>query len=83
VILELAARLASTPVPTPSSPEADPSRVTPGLIGFLATSALAVATVLLVLDMVRRVRRLRYREQQEAARQAAERDGGERADPPA
>ena len=34
-----------------------------------------MATVLLVLDMVRRIRRLRYREQQELARQEREAAG--------
>lgn len=43
--------------------EFDPDSVTPGVIGFLATFGLAAIVVLLVLDMVRRVRRLRYREE--------------------
>ncbi len=73
--------LASTPRPTPTTPEElDPTTVSPGLIGFLVTFAIAVATVLLLLDMVRRVRRLKYREQQEvAAQERAAAEGG--ADP--
>ena len=39
----------------------DPNTVTPGVIGFLATFGLALAVVLLAFDMVRRVRRTRYR----------------------
>lgn len=64
----LGSLIAATPLPTPTTPEElDPTSVSPGLIGFLVTFALAVATVLLLLDMVRRVRRLKYREQQAAA----------------
>jgi hypothetical protein len=64
VTSRLAALLASTPSPSPTSTVPDASQVTPGLVGFLATFAVVVATVLLLLDMVRRIRRLRYREQQ-------------------
>ena len=41
--------------------EVDPNSVTPGVIGFVVTFAVMMAVVLLVLDMVRRVRRVRYR----------------------
>lgn len=51
-----------TPTPPPAF-EGDPNTVTPGVIGFVITFLLAAATVLLVIDMVRRVRRVRYREQ--------------------
>ena len=44
-----------------SSEELDPNAVTPGVIGFFAIFFIAVATVLLVLDITRRVRRTRYR----------------------
>ncbi len=58
----------------------DPDTVTPGVIGFLAILFLAVATILLVLDMLRRVRRVRYRgevrEQLDRERAAAA-DGNE------
>jgi hypothetical protein len=39
----------------------DPDTVTPGVAGFLAIAFIALATILLVLDMLRRVRRTRYR----------------------
>ncbi len=70
---------AATPSPTPGR-ELDPTSVSPGLIGFLATFAVVLATVLLMLDMVRRLRRLSFREdrarQQEAAAvPASEADG--------
>jgi len=50
--------LASTP-----EPEFDPNTVTPGAWGFVAIFLIAVATVLLILDMVRRIRRTTYRAQ--------------------
>jgi len=43
--------------------EIDPSGVTPGVIGFLATAGVGLAVGLLALDLVRRIRRLRYREE--------------------
>ncbi len=54
----------------------DPDTVTPGVVGFLAIAFIAIATILLILDMLRRVRRTRYRgevrEQLERERAAAE-----------
>ncbi len=43
--------------------EVDPNSVTPGVIGFIMTFGVMVAVLLLVLDMVRRVRRVRYRQE--------------------
>jgi hypothetical protein len=43
--------------------EVDPVLVTPGAIGFIATFGVGIASLLLILDMVRRVRRVRYREE--------------------
>jgi capsular polysaccharide biosynthesis protein len=51
--------LIETPTPTPAG--VDPNLVTPGVIGFVATLVLVVATILLLLDMNRRTRRVRYR----------------------
>ncbi|GAA1056656.1 hypothetical protein GCM10017608_21470 [Agromyces luteolus] len=54
--------------------EFDPNDVTPGVVGFIATILIMVAVLLLVLDMVRRIRRVNYRaEAQErlAAEEAA------------
>jgi hypothetical protein len=68
-------RLAATPTPTPQ-PNFDENSVTPGWFGFLAIFLIACAVVLLCIDLVRRVRRVRYRgeirEQLEAERNAAE-----------
>lgn len=50
-----------TPSPTFGSYTGDEDLITPGWIGFAITFLIAVATVLLVLDMTRRVRRTRYR----------------------
>jgi hypothetical protein len=41
--------------------EVDPNSVTPGVVGFLATLLVAAVVLLLIADMVRRVRRVRYR----------------------
>lgn len=62
-----------TPTPVPEY-TGDENLVTPGVIGFVAIFLIALATVLLVLDMTRRIRRVRYRaevkEQLEAERAA-------------
>lgn len=44
-------------------PQFDPDTVTPGFVGFIATFGVAAVVILLVIDMVRRVRRVNYREQ--------------------
>ena len=48
--------LAATP-----DPDFDPNTVTPGVVGFVAIFFVAAATVLLCLDVVRRIRRTTYR----------------------
>lgn len=66
--------LASTPTPQPNF---DQNSVTPTWVGFAATFGVAAVVVVLCIDLVRRVRRVRYRgeirEQLEAERDA-ERD---------
>lgn len=44
-------------------PLTDPNKIyySPGVIGFIAVFLMMVAATFLVIDMVRRVRRLRYR----------------------
>lgn len=60
LLLTVGVWLAATPTPTPTSgPNED--QVTPGVVGFTVTFLIAVAAVLLVMDMVRRIRRVRYR----------------------
>jgi len=59
--LELFGRLVdATPSPVPSSNVSD-DLVTPGVWGFAITALIMVAVILLILDMVRRLRRLNYR----------------------
>ena len=43
--------------------EVDHNSVTPGVIGFIMTFGVMIAVLLLVIDMVRRVRRVRYRQE--------------------
>lgn len=67
--------LATSPAPAPSPslrPGLDQDQVTPGLLGFLLTAFIVVLTALLIVDMVRRIRRVRYRAQVEEERAAAE-----------
>jgi flagellar biosynthesis/type III secretory pathway M-ring protein FliF/YscJ len=53
-------------------PTYDPNSVSPGIVGFLATFALVVVSILLFVNMARRVRRLQYREEQEERRREHE-----------
>jgi hypothetical protein len=56
----ISAILAASPSPSPST---DPANTfySPGTIGFIATFGMALGATLLVFDLVRRVRRVRYR----------------------
>ncbi|HET6300514.1 hypothetical protein [Microbacterium sp.] len=66
------AALAATPAPTD---QVDPDLVTPGPWGFAVIVFITIAVILLVWDMMRRIRRGRVRadinEQLEAEEQAA------------
>jgi len=61
----------------------DPNDVTPGVIGFAITFLVAAAVVLLLLDMTRRIRRVRYREEIAARLDSEERRESEREGRPA
>jgi hypothetical protein len=64
--------LATSPAPSPSlRPGLSQDQVTPGLLGFLLTAFIVVLSALLIVDMVRRIRRVRYRAQVEEERMAA------------
>lgn len=52
--------MAATPSPSPSL-NVNENAVTPGVVGFLAILFVTLATILLIADMIRRVRRVRYR----------------------
>ncbi|MGO4471867.1 hypothetical protein AB4Y95_08065 [Arthrobacter sp. M-10] len=74
--------LATTPSPTPTPslrPGLSEDQVTPGTWGFVLTAFIVVLTTFLIVDMVRRIRRVRYRAQVEEALvggpDAAEADG--------
>lgn len=56
----ISALLAATPTPSPS---VDPANTfySPGTICFIATFGMAAGAVFLIFDLVRRVRRVRYR----------------------
>lgn len=67
--------LATTPAPSPTPslrPGLTEDQVTPGTWGFILTAFIVVLTTFLIVDMVRRIRRVRYRAQVEEARLAAE-----------
>lgn len=68
-MLTALAALAATPTPVPTP---DPSIVTPGPLGFAAIAFIGVAVFLLVWDMLRRIRRGRYREEVNAELDAEE-----------
>ncbi|WP_150308210.1 hypothetical protein [Planctomonas psychrotolerans] len=70
-----AALLALAATPTPA-PDFDTNTVSPGVAGFLITFGVALVAVLLMVDMVRRVRRTRYREDIRAQLEEEQRAAG-------
>jgi hypothetical protein len=58
----------------PATPPDD--LVTPGIVGFVATFLIAIVTVFLLIDMNRRVRRTRYREEVRDQLESERRDDG-------
>lgn len=76
VVRDAISDVSPTPLPTPTI---DPSVVTPGVFGFIAIAFLALAVILLIFDMMRRIRRGRYRadvREQLDAEEAAEQQAG-------
>jgi hypothetical protein len=71
--------MAATPSPKPFNEDT----VTPGWVGFTVTFLIGVVVILLIFDMVRRMRRVRYRgeirEQLEAEKLEAERTEADKA----
>ena len=53
----------TNPVEGDLKPGLEEGDITPGLLGFLATLFLALCVVFLIRDMVKRIRRVRYRAQ--------------------
>lgn len=67
----------NTPMPTSTVP---PELVTPGFVGFAAVIVIVAAVILLIWDMNRRIRRVRYRDEvrdELDAEQAAADAGGQ------
>lgn len=75
LLADLLSIASATPAPEPTT--VDDLLVTPGVIGFAVTAVFIIVIVLLVLDMGRRMRRVRYREEarQRIAAELAEKDG--------
>ncbi|MBS1907846.1 MAG: hypothetical protein JST33_15065 [Actinobacteria bacterium] len=70
---------AATATPTPT-PTVDPNLVTPGPVGFVIVAVVVVFAAVLIWDMQRRIRRVRYREEVRAeldAEEAADAAGDE------
>lgn len=71
------------PIPTPSM-TVDPESVTPGVVGFAAIALLTLVVIFLLVDMLRRIRRARYRseiaEELDAEQQMADEAAGTRAE---
>jgi hypothetical protein len=61
-LLHFARLAAPSPTPFPDY-TGNPNLITPGVWGFIAILVVAVATILLLIDMNRRIRRSRYREE--------------------
>lgn len=59
-VATIAALAGVTPSPAPT-PAIDPDLVTPGVWGFVAIVFVTLAVIVLVYDMMRRIRRGRYR----------------------
>ncbi|GAA1355212.1 hypothetical protein GCM10009636_22380 [Arthrobacter koreensis] len=53
----------TSPIEGDLKPGLEEGDITPGLLGFLATLFLALCVVFLIRDMVKRIRRVRYRAQ--------------------
>jgi hypothetical protein len=70
--------LLATPSPSPS---VDPETTfySPGTIGFIATFGMAVGAALLIADLVRRIRRIRYRAEIQEKLDAEAADSGTQA----
>ncbi len=65
---------ASAAIVLAEAEEFDPNSVTPGVWGFVVTFLLMIVVVLLILDMVRRIRRTNYRAQVREQLEAEARD---------
>ena len=67
IVLKLILLAADPAVPSPPGlrPGLSEDQITPGVLGFIVTFAIVIAMVFLIRDMVKRIRRVRYRAQVE------------------
>ena len=79
MIEAILAAAAATPTPTPT---VDPNLVSPGPVGFAIVAVIVLLAAVLIWDMQRRIRRVRYREEvraeldaEEAAARTEDEDG--------
>ena len=83
LLLTVMAQASSTDNPAGDlKPGLQPSQVSPGLLGFIATFVLVLAVIFLIVDFNRRNRRLRYRSEYAERRAAEEHVGGYAPDAP-
>lgn len=83
LLLTVMAQASSTDNPAGDlKPGLEPSQVSPGLLGFIATFLLVLAVIFLVVDFNRRNRRLRYRAEYAERRAAEDHVGGYAQDAP-
>lgn len=80
-VLAASASASASATPTPGSTQLprglQPTDVTPGVAGFLATAFVVVLSIFLILNLVSRMRRIRHRAVLEEARERAAADGAE------
>jgi hypothetical protein len=65
-LTQIVAAVTPSPEPSTEPPGFNEDTVTPGVVGFIVTFLVAVAVIVLIVDMVRRVRRVNYRAQARA-----------------
>lgn len=58
-----------SPSPIPEITEDAARSIGPGFVGFVATAAVVIATIFIIRDMTRRIRRVRYQGEAEARQQ--------------
>lgn len=75
---------APVPIPTPTDPAFDPDDVTSGPVGFFVIFGLFIMVALVTFDLLRRVRRIKYREvvREQLEQEVAERDAKAAGDAP-
>lgn len=74
---------AATPSPIPTDKVPDASKVSPGLPGFVMIFLLAVAVIILVTSMNKRIRRVRMRAEEQELREMVDAGRGSGDEPDA